>query len=56
MKVAEFIIEGHSESTFVVEGGGGEVLKKRTKTNKGKGEKGGGGQAYLYVHSVKKIA
>ena len=31
---------------FLVEGGG---LKKQTKTN------GGRGQAYLYVHSVKKI-
>ena len=41
---------GHSKSTFVVQGGGG-VLKKRTKTNRETG-----GQAYLYVRSVKKIA
>ena len=40
---------GHSKSTFVVQGGG--VLKKRTKTNRETG-----GQAYLYVRSVKKIA
>ena len=42
------IIRGYSKSTFVVQG---RVLKKRTKTNRGRGV-----QAYLYVRSVKKIA
>ena len=43
----------HSKSTFVMKGGGRgvlRVLKKRTKTNRGRGV-----QVYFYVHSVKKI-
>ena len=53
----EIIIGGHSKGTFNVEGEGGwgwggevGVLKKQTKMNRVRGY-----QAYLYIHSVKKL-
>ena len=46
--VFDIIIGGHSKSIFNVEGGGGSLKCERKWTS-------GGGQAYLCIHSVKKI-
>ena len=44
---------GHSKSTFIVQGGGLGSLESQLKRTGGVGD---GGQAYLYVRFVKKIA